>query len=125
MSFRSAALTRARIVASAVAVGLLVGAAATLVLSASRPTASARSMVLSLGALAFGFGLLGRSSSILLERGIENAQRHLDTGTSWDESDSRRAMARAGSFGAGVMVAVPTVGAGVGPVVMRRIELVV
>ena len=39
--------------------------------------------------------------------GIENAQRHLDTGTDWNEADSRRAMARIGSFGAGVMVAVP------------------
>jgi hypothetical protein len=98
---------RARVVGTAVAAGLLVGLAATAGLSATRSTHAARSTVFSLGALVFGFGTLGWSSSILFGTGIENAQRHLDTGTDWNEADSRRAMARIGSFGAGVMVAVP------------------
>jgi hypothetical protein len=98
---------RARVVGTAVAAGLLVGLAATAGLSATRSTHAARSTVFSLGALVFGFGTLGWSSSIMFGTGIENAQRHLDTGTDWNEADSRRAMARIGSFGAGVMVAVP------------------
>jgi hypothetical protein len=42
-------------------------------------------------------------------RGIENAQRYMDTGSDWSEDDSRRAMTRVGSFGAGLMLAVPLV----------------
>ena len=121
---------RARVVGTAVAAGLLVGLAATAGLSATRSTHAARSTVFSLGALVFGFGTLGWSSSILFGTGIENAQRHLDTGTHWNEADSRRAMARIGSFGAGVMAAVPLLAvalrhvAGVGAGLMVAVPLV-
>lgn len=59
-----------------------------------------------LATLCFGFGVLGWSGSILAGNGIENAQRHLNTGTNWTEADSRRAMARISGFGAGGMVGV-------------------
>jgi len=98
---------RARIVGTAVTAGLLVGLVATGVLSVTWSPRSAQNTVFSLGALALGFGTLGWASSILFGTGIENAQRHLETGTDWSEADSRRAMARIGSFGSGVMLAVP------------------
>ncbi len=60
----------------------------------------------SLGALCFGFGLLGWSGSVLAGSSVENAQRYLDTGMNWSEADSRRAMARIGGFGFGGMVGV-------------------
>ena len=121
---------RARVVGTAGAAGLLVGLAATAGLAATRSTPAARSTVFSLGALVFGFGTLGWSSSILFGTGIENAQRHLDTGIHWNEADSRRAMARIGSFGAGVMVAVPLLAvalrhvAGLGAGLMLALPLV-
>ena len=61
------------------------------------------------GALLLGFGTLGWSGSAMAGRGIENAQRYMDTGSDWSEDDSRRAMTRVGSFGAGLMLAVPLV----------------
>ncbi|QIB76149.1 hypothetical protein GL213_01965 [Halogeometricum borinquense] len=63
-----------------------------------------------LGILALGFGVLGWSGSVLAGRGFEEMQRHLDTGAEWTEMDSRRAMARIGGFGAGVMLAAMTLG---------------
>jgi hypothetical protein len=62
-----------------------------------------------LGLLAFGFGVLGWSGSILAGPGVENMQRHLDTGSDWTEADSRRAMARVASAGFGVALVVPPV----------------
>jgi hypothetical protein len=61
------------------------------------------------GALLLGFGVLGWSGNVMASRGIENAQRYIDTDTDWSEDDSRRAMTRVGSFGAGLMLAVPSV----------------
>ena len=61
------------------------------------------------GALLLGFGVLGWSGNVMASRGIENAQRYIDTDTDWSEDDSRRAITRVGSFGAGLMLAVPSV----------------
>jgi len=63
------------------------------------------------GLLAFGFGLPGWLSRILFGRCIENVQRHLDTETNRTETGSRRAMARVGFFGTGVILAVPLLAA--------------
>lgn len=96
---------RARLVASAAAVGFLPAVLAVVVLPLF-PQYGLRSVstqTFLLATLCFGFGVLGWSGSILVGNGIENAQRHLDTGTDWTEADSRRAMARISGFGAGGM----------------------
>jgi len=84
-----------------VAVGALAMAGATLYTGDPR---GSEGTVFALGALGLGFGLLGWSGSIFAGPGIENMQRYMDTGAGWSEADSRRAMARIGGFGAGVMV---------------------
>jgi len=96
---------RARIVGGALAVGLVVGGLATVGMAGWTGDARrAESTVFALGALALGFGVLGWSGSIFAGRGIENMQRHMGTHSDWSERDSRRAMARIGGFGSGVMV---------------------
>lgn len=98
---------RAGIVLSALALGILVGAIATVGLGRyTGDPAFARTQVFSVGALALGFGVLGWSGSILGGRGIENMQRHLETRSNWNEADSRRAMTRIAGFGTGVMLAI-------------------
>lgn len=67
-----------------------------------------------LGTLAFGFGLLGWAGSALAGPGLEAMQAHLDTASGWTEVKSRRAMARVGGFGAGVMLAAMAVGTALG-----------
>ncbi|SFK58514.1 hypothetical protein SAMN04487950_0030 [Halogranum rubrum] len=107
--------SRLRLVGSALAVGLVVGAGglvfAILALGSVR---DASETMFVLGALAFGFGLLGWSGSILAANSVEAMQEHLDAASGWTEQNSRRAMARIGSFGFGVMVgsAVATVALG-------------
>jgi hypothetical protein len=70
---------------------------------------TARLETFAVGALPLGSGTLGWSGSIMAGRRIETAQRYMETGTDWSETDSRRAMTRGGSFGAGLMLAVPLV----------------
>ena len=67
-----------------------------------------------LGTLAFGFGLLGWAGSALAGPGLEAMQAQLDTASGWTEAKSRRAMARVGGFGAGVMLAAVVVGTALG-----------
>ncbi len=94
-----------RLVGGAFAVGVGVGVLGILVGVLTGRTLYAMSdLVFSLGALALGFGTLGWAGSILAKNGIESMQRHLDSGSNWTEHDSRRAMARVGGFGAGVML---------------------
>ena len=101
---------RARLVGTALAAGFVVGVLASLLLL---PTVlggrTARVKTFAVGALLLGFGTLGWSGSVMAGRGIENAQRYMETDTDWSEADSRRAMTRVGSFGAGLMLAVPLV----------------
>ena len=66
------------------------------------------------GTLAFGFGLLGWAGSIIAGQGLETMQAHLDTSSGWTEADSRRAMARIGGFGVGLMLAAVVVGTALG-----------
>ena len=98
-------LSRIRLVGFAGAVGLALGVFGTLVVATTGADGrGASTLVFSLGALAFGFALLGWSGSVAAGRSIEATQAHLDTDTGWTESGSRRAMARIGGFGAGVMI---------------------
>lgn len=99
-------MSRLRLVGSALAAGLVVGAGgffASLVALGSVRAAS--DTVFLLGTVAFGFGLLGWSGSMLVGNSVEAMQEHLDKSSGWTERKSRRAMARIGSFGFGVMVA--------------------
>jgi hypothetical protein len=66
------------------------------------------------GTVAFGFGLLGWAGSAIAGPGLEAMQARLDTASGWTEADSRRAMARIGGFGAGVMLAAVVVGTALG-----------
>jgi hypothetical protein len=98
--------SRLRLVGSALAAGLVVGAAGSVFASLTLGTVRAGSdTVFLLGAVAFGFGLLGWSGSMLLGNSVEAMQDHLGNSSGWTERKSRRAMARIGSFGFGVMVA--------------------
>ena len=100
---------RARLLVTALAAGFVVGVAATAALPVVVGTETARVKTFAVGALLLGFGVLGWSGSAMAGRGIENAQRYMETNTDWSEDDSRRAMTRVGSFGAGLMLAVPLV----------------
>jgi hypothetical protein len=96
---------RTRLLGRAAAIGVVLGLVGTvLAVAITADSRFASAQVFSLGALALGFALLGWSGSVAAGRSIEAAQTYLDTGTGWTEKDSRRAMARIGGFGAGVMV---------------------
>lgn len=60
--------------------------------------------VFAVGALVFGFSLLGWSGTVFAGRGIENFQRHIGGRSDWSEADSRQAMVVLGSVGLGGMV---------------------
>lgn len=100
------AVPRAWILGTALVVGVLAGVACVvffdIVLGGTRRSAS--DTTFALGTLVMGFGTVGWSGSIMAGRGIEEMQRHLDTGTGWTEADSRRAMTRIAGFGAGMMI---------------------
>lgn len=94
---------RVRLVGGALLVGAglgLLGGGAVAALLSVRAVRT----VFAVGALALGFGLLGWSGSIMAGRGIETMHRYMDTGSNWTEASSRRAMARVGAAGAGVML---------------------
>lgn len=99
---------RVRLVGSAVLVGgvLAVLGVVFLIFGTQHDLAVVSTQLFSLGALCFGFGLLGWSGSVLAGSSVEHAQQYLDTGTNWTEDDSRRAMARIGGFGFGGMLGV-------------------
>jgi hypothetical protein len=98
---------RARLVGTALPAGFVVGVLASLLLPLVVGAETARVKTFAFGALLLGFGVLGWAGSVMAGEGIENAQRYMETGSDWSEADSRRAMTRVGSFGAGLMVAVP------------------
>jgi IMP dehydrogenase/GMP reductase len=97
--------SRLRLVADALVVGALVGSIAVPVLIASGlTTLRAAELAFAVGALGLGIGLLGWSGSVMMGRGVETGQEHLDGDSDWTERKSRRAMARLGGFGGGVML---------------------
>ena len=94
---------RLRLVGGAVLVGTalgIVGGGAATVLFSPRATRT----VFALGALVLGVGVVGWSGSAMAGRGIETMHQYMDTGSGWTEEKSRRAMARVGGAGAGVML---------------------
>ncbi|WP_135852349.1 DUF7268 family protein [Halorussus salinus] len=96
---RAARLGRALLlggVLAALAVPLLVLSGETLVFASEK--------VFAVGALVFGFSILGWSGSVFAGKGIENFQRHIGGRSDWSEADSRQAMALLGSVGLGGMV---------------------
>ncbi|WP_430503763.1 DUF7268 family protein [Haloparvum sp. PAK95] len=100
---RDALIRRARLVGTAVGVGAVAGSVAVVILTLVGAPGYTDSVFLA-GTLAFGFGLLGWSGSAMAGRGIEAMQTYLATGSNWTERKSRRAMARVGGFGFGLMV---------------------
>ncbi|GCF14099.1 hypothetical protein Harman_20340 [Haloarcula mannanilytica] len=109
---RSYVASRVRLFGSGLLVGLLLGglgmAGWTLYTGDAR---ASEATVFALGALVFGFGLLGWSGSILAGNGIEAMQEHMGTRSDWTEKDSRRAMARLCGGGGGIMVGTSVVAA--------------
>jgi hypothetical protein len=100
---------RARLVLTSVGVGAAVGVLLTAALALGYDPAFAARKAFGVGLLAFGFGVVGWSGSVLAGPGLENMQRHLDTGSDWSETDSRRAMVRVASAGFGVAILAPPV----------------
>ncbi|WP_439028378.1 DUF7268 family protein [Haloarchaeobius sp. DT45] len=96
---------RVRLVASAAGVGALVGAIGTLLVGVAGPGfVTASELVFAVGAVALGIGLLGWSGSIMVGDAVELRNERLGRNSDWTERKSRRAMARVGGFGCGVMV---------------------
>ena len=112
MSLALAVRERGRLVGG----GAVVGALATplfvggLVAGAGYVPLAAAELAFAFGGFWFGFALLGWAGSVASGEAIEAAQEHLDVGSGWTERRSRRAMARVGGFGAGMMVVAPVVG---------------
>jgi hypothetical protein len=98
---------RARLVAGALAAGAVVGGLAFAAVTVQSGSARAASrQAFSVGTLVFGFGLLGWSGSAMVGGTVEAVLQRVDADSDWTEADSRRAMARIGGFGAGVMLGV-------------------
>ncbi|WP_435316845.1 DUF7268 family protein [Haloarchaeobius sp. TZWSO28] len=96
---------RARLVATALAVGAVVGLVAVpLFVALGFSPRGAAGTVFALGTLAFGFGLVGWSGSIILGDAVAVREGLLGKNSDWTEAKSRRAMVRVGSFGFGVML---------------------
>jgi hypothetical protein len=105
---------RARLVGTALLAGAGVGAGGVGAGTLAAGLATAADAVFLFGTVAFGFGLLGWAGSALAGPGLEAMQAHLDTAGGWTEADSRRAMARIGGFGAGLMLAAVLLGTALG-----------
>lgn len=97
---------RVRLVGGAAVIGIGCGGLAFLALFVVDDPAFASRKTFAVGALLFGFGLLGWSGSIMAGTGFESMQEHLDVSRGWTERKSRRAMARIGGFGGGWMLGV-------------------
>lgn len=97
--------TRARLVGRAVALGLVFGVLTVpIVIASGESLRYASQKVFAVGALVFGFALLGWSGSVFAGEAVENVQTYMDTNSEWSEADSRRAMTFLGGIGAGGMV---------------------
>jgi hypothetical protein len=96
---------RAREVARATLFGAGLGAFGLVVIVLSGETLTfASEKVFAVGALVFGFSILGWSGSVFAGRGIENFQRHIGGRSDWSAADSRQAMAVLGGVGLGGMI---------------------
>jgi len=88
--------------------GVLAGLAVPLLVLSGETLVFASEKVFAVGALVFGFSILGWSGSVFAGKGIENFQRHIGGRSDWSEADSRQAMALLGSVGLGGMVGAVT-----------------
>ena len=96
---------RARLVGRALALGAGLAALGVVALVLSGESLRfASEKVFAVGALVFGFSLLGWSGSVFAGEGIENFQEYIGGRSDWSEADSRRAMTVLGSVGLGGMV---------------------
>ncbi len=102
--------SRVRIVGGSLLAGVAIGVVGLLGGLLHYELQTVTTKLFAVGALVFGFGLLGWSGSVLLGRSIETVHRHLDRESDWTEASSRRAMARVAGFGGGIMGAVTVVG---------------
>ncbi|WP_372911774.1 hypothetical protein [Salinigranum sp.] len=105
---------RARLVGTALLAGAGVGVGGVGGGTLVADVATAADAVFLVGTVAFGFGLLGWAGSALAGPGLEAMQAHLETAGGWTEADSRRAMARIGGFGAGLMLTAVLLGTAFG-----------
>lgn len=106
-TFREYLLARLRLVGRGFLFGAVMGVLAVVALFAyTGDVTFANRKSFAVGALFFGFALVGWAGSIMAGRGFENIQHYLDTNTNWTEADSRRAMATIGGAGFGWMVGV-------------------
>ncbi len=102
---RAALVARLRLVGSGLAVGVPAGPVGVgLLWVAGRSTPDAVTTVFAVGTVVLGIGVLGWAGSVFAGRGIEAAQRHMNTATDWTERDSRRAMTRVTGAGLGVSI---------------------
>jgi hypothetical protein len=101
---------RGRLVGGSALVGMIISGTSVLVSMGIVGIATAADTAFLFGTLALGFGTLGWAASIAAGPGMAAMQAHLETTTNWDEMDSRRAMARIGGCGAGVMIAAIVIG---------------
>ncbi|WP_276299815.1 DUF7268 family protein [Halorussus lipolyticus] len=83
---------------------VLAGIAVPVVVLSGETVRFASEKVFAVGALVFGFSLLGWSGSVFAGRGMENFQRYIGGRSDWSEADSRRAMTVLGSVGVGGMM---------------------
>ena len=96
---------RARQLGRALLLGaVLAGLAVPALVLSGESVRFASSKVFAVGALVFGFSILGWSGSVFAGRGMESFQQYLGGRSDWSEADSRRAMTVLGSVGAGGMV---------------------
>ena len=96
---------RARLVGRAALLGVvLAGIAVPALVLYGETLQFASSKVFAVGALVFGFSLLGWSGSVFAGRGIEHFQQYVGGRSDWSEADSRQAMAVLGSVGVGGMI---------------------
>ncbi|WP_321112698.1 DUF7268 family protein [Halorussus salinisoli] len=82
----------------------LAGAAVPVLVVSGESLQFASEKVFAVGALVFGFSILGWSGSVFAGRGIQSFQRHIGGRSDWTEADSRQAMAVLGSVGVGGMI---------------------
>ena len=96
---------RVRLVGRTALLGLALGALGVpLAIASGETLQSASETVFAVGALVFGFALIGWSGSVFMGDAVESMQEYMDTNTNWTEADSRQAMAILGSVGLGGMV---------------------
>lgn len=104
-TLRGTLVPRIRLVGKGFLIGGILGILAVALLFVySGDVGFANQKAFAVGAVFFGFALVGWAGSIMAGPGFENLQHYLDLGTNWSAEDSRRSMALIGGAGFGWMV---------------------